>query len=260
VKLLKSILIVTCMLFASLAIAESTPATTNGFTTEQQTQIKQIIHDYLVQNPGVLIEASKALQAQTMQKMQAQGIKGAKENADELFRSSTSPVAGNAKGNITMVTFLDYQCPYCRTMTTTVDALMKANPNLRVVFKEFPVHGDDSVLAAKAALAANLQGKYWELHQALMTTKNTINEATAIELAKNLGLDTKKLQADMKTDAISKEISATYPLAKNLALVGTPAFIVAETDTKADSTATIGYFPGGTSQQDLQAAIDKLKK
>jgi len=258
----KCLIFVVTLLFVGFANAQPTAGDSSAsFTPDQQKQVEKIVHDYLVANPEVLVEVSNALRQKEMQKVQELGVKASKENAEKILRASTSPVVGDAKGDITLVEFFDYQCLHCREMTPIIEKLIKANPHLRVVFKEFAVFGPNSMAGAKAALAANKQNKYFDLHQALMSSKQSLSEKTILLLAKKAGLNVRKLKKDMKDAILAQEIKANYDLAKALKLVGTPAFIIAKTDvTPTSDDASIVFFPGATTQQELQGAIDKLKK
>jgi len=250
----KFILITVCLFLTGVVVAQA--PSNNGFTPAQKKRIEIIIHNYLIQNPQVLDEASKVLQARILKQMTEDAIKGARTNTDGLLRSK-SPVMGNSHGPITMVTFLDYQCPFCRVMTSMLEHLIKVNPELRVVCKEFPVHGKYSIMAAKVALAADLQGKYWEVHKALMGAPMFLTEKGIMDAAKSTGVDMKKLTADMQKISIQNEINRVYQLAKSLKLTGDPSYFVMKTNMKDNSDAPIYFVPGYSSEQELQAMINK---
>ncbi|TIO11831.1 MAG: DsbA family protein, partial [Mesorhizobium sp.] len=112
-----------------------------------------------------------------------------KARADDLFRDKRSPVGGNAEGNVTLVEFFDYNCPYCRMMAPIMDQAVAGDPQLRIVYKEFPILGPDSVFAAKAALAADKQGKYAAFHKALYGSRTRVTEAAVLKIAADAGLD-----------------------------------------------------------------------
>ncbi|MGD9107735.1 MAG: DsbA family protein [Gammaproteobacteria bacterium] len=255
----KIILIVLCLLLIGV-VAQVSASTNNvnGFTKAQQAQIKVIIRNYLIQNPQVLVEASQALQEQQMQKLRQDAIKNARVNTDALLRSN-SPVAGASRGSITMVAFLDYQCPFCRLMSPVLKRLIKDNPQMRVVFKEFPIHGKYSVMSAKVALAASLQGKYWEVHQALMKAKMPLTEQEIMDVAKSTGLNMKKLAVDMRKPWVKQEIDGVYRLAKKLNLIGDPSFFIMKSNMTDNSKDQIYFIAGYVSEQELQGAINKLK-
>lgn len=175
-----------------------------------------------------------------------------KQHASQLFHRANDPVAGDPNGSVTMIEFVDYRCRHCENMAPHVDQIMKNNPNLRVVFKELPLLGDDSLYAAKAAIAAKKQGKFFELHEALVKSEKKLTNSDVIDVAKSVGLDTTKLQNDINNEAVAAEVEASMQLAKSLKLKGTPVFFVAKTN----NAGSIQYFIGEISEQDLQAAIN----
>lgn len=256
----KIVLIILCLLLTGVVVVQASTETNtvNGFTKAQQAQIKVIIHNYLVQNPRVLVEASQALQEQQMAKLRKDAVKSARVNTDELLRSN-SPTAGDSHGGITMIMFSDYQCPFCRLMDPVLQNLIKANPKMRIVFKEFPVHGKYSVMSAKAALAAGLQGKYWEVHKALMKAKMPLTEQEIMDAAKSAGLDMQKLTVDMRKPWVGQEINGVYRLAKKLNLIGDPSFFVMKSDTMDNSKNPIYFLAGYVSEHELQGVINKAK-
>ena len=142
--------------------------------------------------------------------------------ASQLFNSKQSPMVGNQKAKVTLVEFFDYQCVHCRNMTSIVNDLVKQDKNLRVVYKEFPIFGPSSELAAKAALASKIQGKYLAFHNALMQAKPPLDKAKVMKLAKSVDLNTAKLEQDMQSQAVQDEIKQNYHLAQALGSDGYP--------------------------------------
>ncbi len=142
-----------------------------------------------------------------------------------LERNPALPVLGNPRGDITLTEFFDYNCPYCRTNMADVQRLITDDPKLRVVFREWPVFGEGSMFAAKAALASLKQGKYWPFHEALMTMKGRAEEATVLRAARQVGLDVDRLRVDMEKREILDQIYETMDLADTMMLTGTPTFI-----------------------------------
>ena len=179
------------------------------------------------------------------------------DNASSLFRHSGDPVSGNAKGAITVAEFFDYDCPHCVNMVSTIHAIIAANPNVRFVAKELPVLGPNSVLAARAALAAKTQGKYNPFSQALFADSRQIDDATVTGIAKDLGLNVTKFKQDMNSNNVTEQLKANMALANQLGVPGTPAFFIGK--TSATSMDTIQQLSGEVSQSELQAAIDKAK-
>ena len=146
----------------------------------------------------------------------------------DLERDPTAPVLGNPKGDITLTEFFDYNCPFCRKMVGTVQKLISSDPQLRVVYREWPVFGEGSYFAAQASLASLKQGKYWQFHAALMGLKERAVEATVMRTARKVGLDEDKLRADMKSTEIEKHIRNSSELAAHIGLMGTPTFIAGD--------------------------------
>lgn len=273
---MKANLIIIATLVTSLctaAYAATTPATpttpaTVGKTTTvspvEAQKIQEVVHNYLVQNPEVVVESLQVYQQKqmdearkSMQKTQAMSPKF----ADSLFKQVNDPSIGNQKGTVTLVEFFDYQCPHCVDMTPIVEGLIKANTNLRVVLKELPIRGPVSEFAAKATLAAKNQGKYLELHKALMDNKERLTQEAILAMAKTAGINVTTLQADMKTPAVEQAIKANITLAQQLGLMGTPAFFVAKSDvSKTSAPDAIVFIPGQVDQAQLQALIEKVAK
>lgn len=146
----------------------------------------------------------------------------------DLERDPTAPVLGNPKGDITLTEFFDYNCPFCRKMVGTVQKLISSDPQLRVVYREWPVFGEGSYFAAQASLASLKQGKYWQFHAALMGLKERAVEATVMRTARKVGLDEDKLRADMKLPEVEKHIRNSSELAEHMGLMGTPTFITGD--------------------------------
>ena len=151
-----------------------------------------------------------------------------KEQLQELTQNPGSPFIGKPDGDVTVVEFFDYSCGYCRKAFPALIELQKTDPNVRIVFKEFPILGPSSLFAARAALAAHIQGKYFAFHKKLMEGEVEISETGIMDAASKLGLDTNKLREDIESLAITKEIQNNNQLAKEIGITGTPAFIVGD--------------------------------
>ncbi len=199
-----------------------------AFSDEQKKAIGEIIKDYLIKNPELIVEVQQALEIK-MEKEQAEKLKTfMSENAKDIYRNPESPVAGDPNGDITVVEFFDYNCGYCKRGMTEVQKLVQSDKRVRVVFKELPILSKGSEETARAALAAKRQGKYWEFHQAMLSSKGQANEATSLKAAEALGLDMAKLKADMAGDAVKGELEAMKALAKKMGINGTPHFLVGD--------------------------------
>lgn len=210
--------------------AEATPPTAGGtvFTDEQKKALGDIIKDYLVKNPEVMFEVQSALEEKTQKEQEARLKAFMAENAKSIYRSPNSSVAGNPDGDITVVEFFDFNCGYCKHGLAEVQKLIAGDKNVRVVFKELPILSKGSEEAARAALAAKKQGKYWEFHQAMLSSKGQANEASALKAAEGLGLDMNKFKADMAGDEVKNELTEDMKLAKNMGVNGTPHFLVGD--------------------------------
>lgn len=203
-------------------------AVEGGLSATQRKEVEALVKDFLLNNPEVLMEAQNVLEAK-MEKIQAERTAAAvKQNAQEIFRPAASPVVGNAKGDVTVIEFFDYNCPYCKKAFHEVAQLVEKDKQVKVIMKEFPILSKGSEEAAKVALAARLQGKYWEFHRALQETQGQTNEAAALRIAEKLGLDMNRIRKDMASPEVKKEIDDTRALASKLGIQGTPHFLVGD--------------------------------
>lgn len=236
---------------------------TTNVTPEERTKIENVVSDYLEKNPEVIIHALQSYQQKQMEQAQDAMKKTQATSpkfSDALFRQAHDPIAGNPNGKITVVEFFDYQCPHCIAMTEIIDNLVKSNPNIRVIFKEFPIRGQMSEISAKAALAANQQGKYFEFHKGLMNSKvEPLTENEIYKIAASAGLNVDQLKKDMDSATVTNQIKANYKLAQDLNLMGTPAFFVGKTDTKKEAGANaIVFIPGQVDQAQMNDIIKKM--
>ncbi|AHE67780.1 protein-disulfide isomerase [Legionella oakridgensis ATCC 33761 = DSM 21215] len=208
-------------------------------------------------NPEVLIEASQALQQKQQQSMQEQAKAAIAENAEQLFTENLA-VGGNPKGNVTLVEFFDYQCIHCKKMKPVINELIKKDKNLRVIYKEFPIFGKTSELASQAALAAAMQGKYQQMHDALLSVDKRLDETVIMDTAKSIGLNLEQLKKDMEGQKVADALKGNRELAENMHLMGTPAFIIAATpDGKFKKDSDPAFIPGAASEEALQDLIQK---
>lgn len=210
---------------AGAAAAEDAKADA-GLSVEQ---IEQIVRDYLMREPEVVYQALEELQRRQAAAETERRQTAIVDNREQLINDAGDPVAGNPDGDVTVVEFFDYQCTYCRQVVQSVRELIDEDQQLRVVFKEFPILGEASLVAARAALAAREQGDelYMPFHLALMGSRD-LSLGAIMKLAEQVGLDTERLQADMRAPAIDRQLQANYTLAQKLGIEGTPAFVVGE--------------------------------
>lgn len=176
------------------------------------------------------------------------------QTLNELFHQANGPYAGNPDGKVTVVEFFDYQCSHCIEMGSVMAAILHANPNVRLVFKDFPIRGEMSMKAARAALAANLQGKYKSFYHGLLNADQPLTEHTILAVAKASGLDLNRLKEDMKSSAVNDQLQKNISLATRLHITGTPAFYIGKTN--AQHLSQVKFVLGKMSETELQNAID----
>jgi protein-disulfide isomerase len=215
----------------SLVIAPAlatAPALAAEFSAEQRQAIESIVRDYLIKNPDVMLEVLEAAKEKVSNDAQAQRTAALAERRQEIFEDPNAPVVGNPQGDVTLVEFFDYRCPYCKQVAPAIQALLSEDKQLRIVYKEFPVLGPESVTASRAALAARNQGKYEALHRALIEMKGQITEAAVFNAAKSVGIDVERLKRDMAAPEINRMLQANNQLAMALDIHGTPGFVVGD--------------------------------
>lgn len=242
--------------------AQPTPAsdkaapTVTSFDAAQQKDIGIIVREYLLQNPEVLAEVAQKLRAKQLETSNKDVTAKITQNMSKLINAN-SPNSGNPKATVYLVEFFDYQCGHCKNMNNTIKTLIQDNANLQVVYKNLAVLGQNSLLAARFALAAGMQGKYLEMHEALMKMPNLTEEGMMQE-AKKLGLDTAKLEKDLNSDQVNKEIMQTNELASALGIRGTPAFVVTPKSVDGkEASSKIFFVPGAVPKTTLEEYIKK---
>jgi len=235
-----------------LVIGAAFSARAAEFTAEQKTAIEAIIKDYLVQNPEVLRDAMVELDRRQKEKeQQAQaGITG--DPSSKLYTSVNQAVIGNPQGTATLVEFFDYNCGYCKRALSDLANLMKADPSLKVILKDYPILTPGSIEAAQvaSALRRQFQGdKFWQYHQALLGTHGPVGKEQALDVARSMGADMDKLEKDMKDPAIQAGIDETMSVASALNLNGTPSYVVGQDVV----VGAVGY-------AELKAKLDNAHK
>ena len=218
------------------------------FTPSQRSEIVAIVRDALKQDPSILRDAVAALQADDSRNEAASHAGLIAQLAPQLLHQDGDPMLGSDNAKVTVVEFSDVRCPYCRRMIPTLAQLLKANQDVRIIYKDMPVLGPASVLGARAELAAQRQGGYDKLHLALMSGTNQITEDVIKAAAVNAGLNWTRLKADMDRPDIQARITANLALAHQLELQGTPAYVIGNV-----------LLPGAVELADLQAAVDAAR-
>ena len=190
--------------------------------------IEQVVREYLNNNPEILVDALKSLREKQEGKQKARSQTVLTSRRPELENDPATPFGGNIKGNVTVVEFVDYQCGYCKRVRPVVEELLRGDGNIRIVFKELPILGAPSVIAARAALAAWKQshGGYNKFHFALMATKGKLSEDRIMAVAAKSGLDVERLRRDMAAPEIDEALQKNFRLAEDLGIRGTPAFVI----------------------------------
>jgi protein-disulfide isomerase len=206
------------------------PALADEFSGPQRGEIERIVREYLVSHPEVIQESMAELEKRQAAAETAKHQAAVKDNAKELFSSPHQVVLGNPQGNVTMVEFFDYNCGYCKRAMGDMLTLLKTDPNLKVVLKEFPVLGPGSVEAAKVAVAVRMQDKggkkYLDFHTKLLGGRGQADQAHALAAAKEAGLDMARIEKDMKSPEVDTNLKENFRLADALGLSGTPSYIV----------------------------------
>jgi protein-disulfide isomerase len=194
--------------------------------TSDKTALGKTIREYLLANPEVLVEAMQELERKQDSQRDAVAQKAIQQNRSELLNDPESPIAGNPNGDVTIVEFNDYQCPYCKRAHTAVKSVIAADGKVKLIYKDLPILGEASKIAAFAALAARKQGKHLDFHNALMESTGKLDRDRVFEIAGSIGLDVPQLQKDMDDPKIKQLIERNMALASALGVRGTPAFVI----------------------------------
>ena len=198
------------------------------FTPDQRKAIEGIIRDYMKDHPEAVLDALQAAEDKLKGEARDQAAKALTAHKKEVFDDPNTPIAGNPKGDVTLVEFFDYRCPYCKQVEPALEKLVAEDRQLKLVYKELPVLGPESDIAAHVALAAKRQGKYDAFHRAMMNTGGHIDEAVIYKVAGSVGLDIDRVKRDMKSPEVEAELKANAALGNDLDISGTPAFIIGD--------------------------------
>jgi protein-disulfide isomerase len=209
----------------SISAPASAEPTASSDSTNQQV-IEHMIEQYIRSHPEVIEQSLQALEAKRQEEEKQRAKTAIATRQNDLLHDPTSPVSGNPAGDVTVVEFFDYRCGFCKRAAGAVAQLQKDDARVRVVYKDFPILGETSELAAKAALASRAQGKHQAFHEALLASKGDMTKDTILTVAGEVGLDAKRLEADMINPEWQIVIERNRALAKDLGINGTPGFIV----------------------------------
>jgi protein-disulfide isomerase len=207
------------------------------------------IREYLMANPEVLVEAMQELERRQDSQRDSVAQKAVQQHKNELLADPDSPVGGNVNGDVVIVDFNDYQCPYCKRAHQAVKSVVAADGKVKVVYKDLPILGEPSRIAALAALAAVKQGKHLAFHDALMEVSGKLDRARILEIAASVGLDVALLEKDMEDPKFKQLIERNMALAGALGVRGTPAFVIGD-----------HFVPGAVDADALKQMIAEARK
>lgn len=239
------------LLASGVMLAPFESASAQSFTKEQREELDQIIQTYIMENPRVILEAIQRMQVREEEQKRQQALKNLVALKDQLINDPNAPVAGNPDGDVTIVEFFDYRCGYCKRVSPTVEKAVADDGNVRVVFKEFPILGPESMTAARASLSVwrLAPEKYMDFHNSLMGSKSGVSQSLVLSLAEKLGLDREKVKKEMNSDAVEANIRDNHHLAQSLGISGTPAFVIGNE-----------LVPGAIDLATLKSLIEEARK
>jgi protein-disulfide isomerase len=219
------------LLALSLALPAATPARAQSFSGEQRGEIERIVREYLLSHPELLQEVMSELEKRQATAEAEKHRAAVAEHSDSIFTSPRQVTLGNAQGDVTVVEFFDYNCGYCKRAMADMLDLMKNDPKVKFVLKEFPVLGEGSVQAAQVAAAVRMQDKsggkkYLEFHQKLLGGRGPADKARALAAAKETGFDLARIEKDIASDEVKAQLEESFKLAEALGLNGTPSYVV----------------------------------
>jgi protein-disulfide isomerase len=218
----------------------------------QRTEVESIIREYLIRNPEVIQEAIAELERRQGEAQKVAQVAALRDSADALFRSKHATEVGNPTGDVTVVEFFDYNCGYCKRALGDIQAMTKSDPKLRVVLKDFPVLGPESLEASKLALAARQQiagDKLFDFHSRLLGSRTRVNGERALAVAREMGLDLARLKADADGAEVRAALAENADLGEKLGVNGTPAFVIGDE-----------VIAGAVGVEPLRAAVASVRR
>lgn len=217
-------------LFALALFGAPPSASAQSFSDTQRGDIESIVRNYLIAHPEVLEEAMAELSKRQSAAEAEKHATSVATNAEAIFNSPRGVSVGNKDGDVTFVEFFDYNCGYCKRAMSDMLDLMKSDPKLKVVLKEFPVLGPGSVEAAQIAVAVRMQDpsgkKYLDFHQKLLNSKGQADKARALAAAKEAGLDMAKIERDSASPEVRATLEENFKLAEAMGMNGTPSYVI----------------------------------
>ncbi len=236
------------VLCLGVAAAPASALDLGAMTAEERALFGEQVRAYLMENPQVIMEAVSALEQQQANAQAQADIDLVTQNADAIFNDGFSYVGGNPDGDITLVEFMDYRCGFCKRAFSEVEQLLAADGNIRFIVKEFPILGEQSVVASRFAMATKLvegDAAYKAIHDALMEYNGEISLPALRRLAGTFGHDADAIEARMEDETITASLRATRELAQRLQINGTPTFVLSDEMLR-------GYLPA----DQLQMIVD----
>ena len=203
-----------------------TPAVAAPLSAEQEKAVEQLIADYFIRNPDKMRDALSAYQAHMQAEEERLFAETMRDRAPALYRNEKDFSMGPADAPITIVEFFDYNCGYCKKVFAPLMEVLEENPDVRLVFKEFPILSQDSDRAARTALALDDKLKFLTFHTKLMTHRGSINGALLDKTLTELKLDKAALARKARSEEVDAHINETKSLARDLGITGTPAFVI----------------------------------
>lgn len=238
------------MAIGLLPISASAANAAKPLSDAERSQIENVVREFLTKKePETVMKAVQEMQRRQEEESNKKTQAALTSNKDKLLDGSNGAMAGNPKGDVTVVEFFDYQCGHCKSASETIIKLLDADKDVKVVYKDFPVLGGASSTAAKAALAVARQGKYEKFHNALLSKKDRITNDLLIQTAKDVGADADKMQKDMEDQKIESELQAILDLGAKIGVQGTPTFIIGN-----------DVYPGAMSLEQLKEAVSETRK
>lgn len=214
----------------ALAFGAAPAASAQTFSDSQRGEIEQIVKRYLLAHPEVLEDVSAELSKRQAAAETLKHEAAVTENTDAIFNSPRGVTLGNKNGDVTFVEFFDYNCGYCKRAMIDMLELLKSDHKLKVVLKEFPVLGQNSVEAAQVAVAARMQDptgkKYLDFHQKLLGNRGQADKARALAAAKEAGFDIAKIEKDMTSTEVRATLEENFKLAESMGMNGTPSYVI----------------------------------
>ena len=220
-----------------------------NLSTKQRQLIERVIRDYVLENPEIIEEAIRKLEQNKRLIASQADEKRVLENVNALYRDPDTPILGNPNGDISIVEFVDHGCGVCKRFHPILNELVRTDPGVRLLYKEWPILGPSSILASRAAIASRRQGKYKIFLDALLGSHSRLSVRNVTALAQSVGINVKQLKKDMKSPKVDEILLKNYQLAEQLGLNGTPSLVIEQK-----------LFRGGRDLQTLRAIVQDLRK